>query len=75
MLNILEIGAGTGGTTGYVLPELTAGRANYVFSDISSFFLEKIKKKFSKYPFLSYQLLDIERNPTSKAFCRIVLIS
>ena len=62
ILNVLEIGAGTGGTTGHILPVFTGNRTKYVFTDVSNFFLDKIKKKFSKYPFLSYQLLDIEKN-------------
>ncbi len=34
-LSILEIGAGTGGTTSALLPVLPAGRTRYVYTDVS----------------------------------------
>ena len=36
---ILEIGAGTGGTTAHILPCLPADRTEYVFTDVSNSFL------------------------------------
>lgn len=61
-LRILEIGAGTGGTTSYVLPLLPADRVHYVYTDISSTLLEAAKSKFNTYPFIDYQLFDIEKD-------------
>lgn len=61
-LRILELGAGTGGTSIHVLPLLTEGAIEYVYSDISSVFLENAKTKFKAYSFVSYQLLDIEKD-------------
>ena len=40
-LRILEIGAGTGGTTTDLLPWLPAERTEYVFTDVSETFLQK----------------------------------
>src|SRR5262249_54022705 len=34
-LRVLELGAGTGGTTVHLLPRLPAGRTEYVFTDVS----------------------------------------
>ncbi len=60
-LRILEIGAGTGGTTAHLLPQLSADTAEYVFSDISPLFLENAKNRFKDYPFVSYTHFDLEK--------------
>ncbi len=67
-IRILEIGAGTGGTTSSILPILTAERTQYVFTDISQMFTNQASKKFREYDFLEYQLLDISRDPQSQGF-------
>lgn len=58
-LRILEIGAGTGGTTAAVLPALPGGRTTYCFTDISEYFLAQAADRFSAYPFVEYRLLDV----------------
>ena len=63
---VLEIGAGTGGTTGSVLAVLaTAGRiVEYHYTDISPGFTHHGKARFGKqYPFVRFGLLDIENDP------------
>ena len=68
-VRILEIGAGTGGTTAYVLPSLDSQHiTEYVFTDISPLFLSQAQEKFSNYPFVRYELLDIEQAPESQNF-------
>jgi acyl transferase domain-containing protein len=67
-LRILEVGAGTGGSTGYVLPALPADRTEYVFSDISRLFCTRAAEKFAAYPFVRYRLLDVERPPQMQGF-------
>lgn len=67
-LRILEIGAGTGGTTTYVLPELAAEGVEYTFTDLSPVFLERAKEQFAAFPFVKYALLDIERDPAPQGF-------
>jgi microcystin synthetase protein McyG len=67
-LNILEIGAGTGGTTSYLLPYLPAAQTNYVFTDVSTLFTEKARQKFRDYPFVQYRLLNIEQAPENQGF-------
>jgi acyl transferase domain-containing protein/protein-L-isoaspartate O-methyltransferase len=67
-LRILEIGAGTGGTTAYLLPALPAERTEYVFTDIGAAFLGRAREKFGQYDFVQYQTLDIERDPDSQNF-------
>ncbi len=67
-LRILEIGAGTGGTTASVLPSLPPERTEYVFTDLSPLFLERAQAKFSAYPFVRRALLDIEQDPDAQGF-------
>ena len=67
-VRILEIGAGTGGTTKHILSCLPRERTQYVFTDISNSFLIAAAQKFSSYPFIEYRLLDLERDPRSQGF-------
>ena len=75
-LKVLEIGAGTGGATGYIMDTLThhgeheAGAprfAEYVYTDISPSFFEHAKDRF-KNSRMTFKVLDIEKNPRSQGF-------
>jgi len=68
VLKILEIGAGTGGTTSQVLPRLPAGQTEYVFTDVSELFTVTAQQKFRDYPFVRYGALDIEQDPTHQGY-------
>ena len=67
-IRILEIGGGTGGTTSYILPELSVEQTHYVFTDVSPMFTNQAQHKFNKYDFVEYQVLDISRDPLSQGF-------
>ncbi|MDO9003892.1 MAG: type I polyketide synthase [Aquabacterium sp.] len=67
-LRILEIGAGTGGTTRALLPLLTANRVEYVYTDLSAAFFAQAETDFAAYPFVRYQTLDISRDPKTQGF-------
>jgi malonyl CoA-acyl carrier protein transacylase len=67
-LRAIELGAGTGGTTAYVLPTLKAHQAEYTFTDLSARFLTQAKQKFSQYSFVNYQRFDLEQSPQSQGF-------
>lgn len=67
-LAILETGAGTGGTTSYLLPVLPPERTRYQFSDVSDLFLNKARDNFERYPFVRYGLLDINLDPQEQGF-------
>ena len=62
-LRVLEIGAGTGGTTAAVLSQLPADRTDYLFTDVSAAFLTSAREKFAGHDFIEYRTLDIERDP------------
>lgn len=62
-LRILEIGAGTGGMTSAVLPELPADRSSYTYTDLSYMFMVKAEERFgAKYPFLDFKVVDIGKD-------------
>jgi malonyl CoA-acyl carrier protein transacylase len=67
-VRVLEIGAGTGGTTAYLLPHLPSHQTDYVFTDLSTLFTTKAAEKFNDYPFVRYQILDIEQSPQVQGF-------
>ncbi|WP_428242464.1 SDR family NAD(P)-dependent oxidoreductase [Gynuella sp.] len=64
-IRILEIGAGTGATTAAVLKHLSAMDqpvTEYCYSDLSISFLNHAREKFaSQHPFLTTQIIDIEK--------------
>ena len=67
-VRVLEVGAGIGGITTFVLPELPAERTEYVFSDVSPLFLSRAEQKFRDYPFVEFHVLDIEQDPTELGY-------
>ncbi len=67
-LRVVELGAGTGGVTGFVLPQLPADRTEYYFTDVSAVFLARAKRKLKDYPFVRYQLLNAERDGAEQGF-------
>ncbi len=65
-LRILEIGAGTGGTTAHVLPRLPASGVEYTYTDIGPLFVSKARERFSAYAFVRYAVFDLERDVASQ---------
>ncbi|MFG1798316.1 class I SAM-dependent methyltransferase [Nocardia sp. NPDC049149] len=58
-VRILELGAGVGGTTADLLPALDGMPVEYHFTDVSPFFLDAAKTRFSRYPWLRFDLVDL----------------
>ncbi|MBZ0218050.1 MAG: acyltransferase domain-containing protein, partial [Fimbriimonadaceae bacterium] len=67
-IRILEVGGGTGGLTAHVLPLLPEARTEYVFTDISQSFLNHAKQKFKAFPFMSYEIFDVENDLIEQGF-------
>lgn len=64
-LKILELGAGTGGTTKTVVETLAKHGANftYTFTDLSSSLVAQARRKFSNWNFMEFVVVDIEKDP------------
>ncbi|KAF2230777.1 hypothetical protein EV356DRAFT_579785 [Viridothelium virens] len=65
---ILELGAGTGGTTRYIINHLRQQGIDfeYVFTDLSTSLVKAATKHFRGTEGLSFDVLDIEKPPTSE---------
>ncbi len=65
-LRIVEIGAGTGATTDEVLPRLREKvqdvELSYLFTDVSNYFVVAARNKYQEYPWMKYQVVDIDRD-------------
>lgn len=74
-LKVLEIGAGTGGTTATVLPALKSEQgermySKYVYSDISAGFFLAAKERFKDYAALEFSVFDVTQDPLGQGFER-----
>ncbi|PHH80713.1 hypothetical protein CDD80_61 [Ophiocordyceps camponoti-rufipedis] len=74
-LSIIEVGAGTGGTTLAVLSAFGSGREaaarlkQYTYTDISSGFFEEAARALGDYSSLiDYRVMDIERDAAEQGF-------
>jgi thiazolinyl imide reductase len=66
-LRILEIGAGTGATADMVVQKLKNFvlkrlKPDYLFTDISNFFLVAACERFKDCPWMQFQIVDIDQN-------------
>ncbi|KAF2816384.1 BcPKS16, polyketide synthase [Mytilinidion resinicola] len=67
-LRILEVGAGTGGTTVRLIESLQAAgitRLEYTFTDIAGRMVSKAKAKLGKFPGMSFEIFDLEKEVKS----------
>lgn len=72
-LRVLEIGAGTGGATSTILPNLksTHGDTTYLsyrYTDISAGFFNDAKERFKDYSGIEFSVLDISKDPLEQGF-------
>ena len=65
---VIEVGAGTGGTTTAVLARLPDAKVEYVFTDVSQLFLAKAQRKFQGRERTRFAILDVEETPGSQGF-------
>ncbi|MCR8985816.1 bifunctional Gfo/Idh/MocA family oxidoreductase/class I SAM-dependent methyltransferase [Brevibacillus laterosporus] len=66
-LRILEVGAGTGATTDVVVERLNASvskqlNLDYLYTDVSHFFLSTARERFKDYPWMRFQTVDIDKD-------------
>ncbi len=67
-LRILEVGAGTGSTSSYVLPMFAGRDIEYTFTDVSPLFLNRAREKFADVAGMKYATLDIGSDPVAQGF-------
>ena len=62
---VLEMGAGTGGTTKYLVPLLASLNipVEYTFTDLAPSFVAAARKEYKGYPFMKFCAHDIEKQP------------
>ncbi|KAJ4861498.1 AMP-binding enzyme domain-containing protein [Trichoderma breve] len=66
---VLEIGAGTGGTTRSVFDAIDNAYSSYTFTDISTGFFENAEERFRDHSGkMTFKVLDIEKDPQSQGF-------
>lgn len=67
-IRILEMGAGTGGTTAALLPLLARSGVpvEYIASDISPSLVAGLRKRFREYPWMRFEVIDIEKSAPIK---------
>ncbi|MGY0064534.1 beta-ketoacyl synthase N-terminal-like domain-containing protein [Streptomyces sp. LZ34] len=68
-VSVLEVGAGTGGTSARVFPALApyASRLRYLYTDISRAFTRLGAERYGKdHPFVEFARLDVERPPSEQ---------
>ena len=65
-LRVLEVGAGVGGTTVDVLDALRSVPLDYLFTDVSAFFLTDARRRFADRAGLRYGRYDINAAPEAQ---------
>ncbi|MGV3531995.1 MAG: beta-ketoacyl synthase N-terminal-like domain-containing protein, partial [Chthoniobacteraceae bacterium] len=65
-LRILEVGAGTGGLSSYLLPLLERGLHSYTFTDVSAAFFPGAMQKLAAFPEVETKILDLEKPGTQQ---------
>tara|TARA_R110002096_G_scaffold189337_1_gene369900 strand:- start:2298 stop:8939 length:6642 start_codon:yes stop_codon:yes gene_type:complete len=61
-VRILEVGAGTGGTTDGVLAVCDPDSTEYLFTDVSPLFLDRARERYQHLPFVDYAVFDVEKS-------------
>lgn len=74
-MNVLEIGAGTGGLTAKILDFLQSESGKelyreYTYTDISSGFFIDAQERFHDRPRIRYDVLDISKDPIQQGFAQ-----
>ncbi|EAR23260.1 non-ribosomal peptide synthetase [Nitrococcus mobilis] len=61
-LRVLEIGAGTGATTSAVVPMLDGFQVEYLFTDLTPFFLSAARQSWGNLPWMRFGLFNLDQD-------------
>ncbi|CAJ0553155.1 Ff.00g116670.m01.CDS01 [Fusarium sp. VM40] len=68
-MKVLEVGAGTGGSTQAILPMLGSSFTSYTYTDVSSGFFDSAKAKFHEYADrMDFKVFDMSKHPKDQRF-------
>ena len=67
-VRVLEVGAGTGGTTSALLAALPAGRTEYSFTDVSDFFFDRARERFADQASMTFGRLDMDQDLRTQGY-------
>ncbi|MFI7638945.1 class I SAM-dependent methyltransferase [Nonomuraea sp. NPDC049400] len=67
-LRVLEVGAGTGATTERILPALAETDVDYLYTDISAYFVNQAVERLRPYPWVRFGRFDIDLEPDTQGF-------
>ncbi|WP_437568968.1 methyltransferase [Sorangium sp. So ce542] len=67
-IRLLEVGAGTGATSESLLPELSGADVDYLYTDVSRYFLDQAAPRLAGYPSVRFGLYDINAPPREQGF-------
>lgn len=65
-LRILEVGAGTGATTERVLRFLEGFEVDYLFTDVTTFFIPSAKSRFGQFQGIRFGIFDVDEDYRSQ---------
>ena len=67
-LRVLEIGAGTGGSSSAFIPMFPADRTTYWYTDVTPLFFDHARVKFADHPFVQFAQCDLEEDLPGQGF-------
>lgn len=67
-ISLLELGAGTGGTSKSLLAKVQGYVREYVYTDLSNFFLRQASELFKSYDFVQYGIYDLDVSPQEQGY-------
>lgn len=67
-LRIIEVGAGIAGTTTAVVDALADLSPDYLFTDVSDFFISRARTAFGRHPWMRYGILDINADLRAQGY-------
>jgi pyochelin synthetase len=56
---VLEVGSGVGGTSAELIPALAPFGVEYLFTDVSEFFLTNARRRYAEFPWVDYARYDM----------------